>query len=91
MKPQTNLAIGVLMVCVAITGPVILAYPLKLEVWWQVILFNVPFWALSWFGSARATRAYILLRAVIFALERELALEEMDARYQPKEQHENED
>lgn len=88
MHPRNNIAIGIVMVCIAITAPVVLAYPLKLDQWWQVVLLNVPCWALSWFGSVRATKAWVLLRVTLFAIEREMALEEMDNRYQPKDTHE---
>lgn len=71
MNHHRNIAIGMVMVCIAITAPVILAYPLKLDQWWQIILLNVPFWALSWFGSVRATKGWLALRRDIIAMQQQ--------------------
>ena len=83
MKLHRDIAIGILMVVLSITIPV-LSGPLRLD-WPVALVLTGCCWALSWFGSLRASKAWVRLRIAVFMIEKEEALEAMDQRYQRKE------
>lgn len=86
MKLPSQIASGVLMVVIAVTAPMFI--PLLHLEWWQAGILIGASWSLSWFGSVRATKGWLMLRSVMFAIEQEMAVEELDKRYQRKESHE---
>jgi len=83
MNLHRNIAIGIVMVVLSITIPVLLN-PFHIN-WWAGSIITVFCWVLSWFGSVRATKGWVRLRMTVYVIERDDALATMDQGYQLKE------